>query len=237
MKLSVIRVCITTFVTGIPQHSLCPSVASVTKRRTGAYSKRHQASPSVTKRRKRHQEGCVQASQGCRYSDLAFALRVCKQHQDNGGGDGDTTTPRHKLPRVSPRHRLPRYRSRISSLFSFYISILSVGRNIYDVYIYIYISRDCLHCTFSNHGPFVARTGTAQGQAISALHGVSRNSSLATLHGLALTRDTCVPSCTEMHGLDVEPPLHGIARKPSRKQRHCPQSHGTAAMPPRQTYQ
>ena len=79
------------------------------------------------------------ASQGCRYSDLAFALRVCKQHQDNGGGDGDTTTPRHKLPRVSSRHRLPRYRSRISSLFSFYISILSFGRHIYDIYNYIYL--------------------------------------------------------------------------------------------------
>ena len=118
-----------------------PQASKRRKRHQASHGCILQASPSVTKRRKRHQEGCVQASQGCRYSDLAFALRVCKQHQDNGGGDGDTTTPRHKLPRVSPRHRLPRYRSRISSLFSFYISILSVGRNIYDIinYIYIYI--------------------------------------------------------------------------------------------------
>ena len=64
-----------------------------------------------------------------------------------------------------------------------------------------------LHCTFSLHGPFFARTGSVQGQAISALHGFSRNGQLATIHGLARTRDTCVPSCTEVHGLDGEPPL------------------------------
>ena len=76
------------------------------------------------------------------------------------------------------------------------------------------------------HGPFFARTGSVQGQAISALHGFSRNGSLVAIHGLARTRDTCVPSCTEMHGLDGEPPLHGIARKLSRtKSRHG--SHAT----------
>ena len=80
---------------------------------------------------------------------------------------------------------------------------------IIGIYVYMYTSRNCLHCTFSMHGPCFARTGSVQGQAMSALHGFSRNGSLATIHGLAWTRDTCVPSCTEVHGLDWEPPLHG----------------------------
>ena len=66
---------------------------------------------------------------------------------------------------------------------------------------------NCLHCSFSMHGPFFAQTGSVQGQAMSALHGFSWNGSLVAIHGLAQMRDTWVPSCTEMHGLDGEPPL------------------------------
>ena len=78
------------------------------------------------------------------------------------------------------------------------------------------------------HGPFFARTGSVQGSAISALHGFSRNSSLVAIHGLARTQDTCVPSCTEMHGLDGEPPLHRNAWKLSRTK----SQHGSQANTP-----
>ena len=44
---------------------------------------------------------------------------------------------------------------------------------------------NCLHCTFSMHRPFFARTDSVQRQPIPALHGISWSGSLVTFHAPA----------------------------------------------------
>ena len=81
------------------------------------------------------------------------------------------------------------------------------------MYIYnVHILGNCLHCTFSMHGPFFARTGSVQGQAISALHdfrGTAYWLRFTDFRGREITAYPIARSCTDWMGSPPCTELHG----------------------------